>query len=1163
MERQKWMECGIRGLIILSLASGMLFAQAQQGSIQGHVTDPSGAAIPGAKISVTNPGTNATVIATTGMAGDYVVQNLTPGVYTVTASKVGFKTAVHENVRVVVATPTEADVTLTVGEVTQKVTVTAHPAPITRTSSDIGTALTPQTVKQLPLEVSGSARQLDSFIFLTPGVQGNTFSSFVNGTPAFESDILIDGMPWLNSDEGGSFLQFRPPFGAISQFKMQTDTYSAQYGRGVGIENYAFASGTNQIHGSAFEYLRNNVLDSRGFFNPTVSIEKQNDFGFALGGPVYIPHVYDGRNKSFWYFADEAFKFRGGLRTSLITLPLAQFLQGNFTQLKDANGNLIPIYDPATTRPDGSGGLTRTQFSCNGVANVICPNRISTVTKAFLPLIPTATTTALVNNALVGVPANPPINENKWSLKIDQNIFNSSNTLHASFVHTSDSFPGASPQIPGPLGNFIEQVVPSSQVRIAYDRVISPNMVNTLSVQWMRTLTFQIPENINKTTKTLISPLGASYPNFNFSGQYIGMGTGGSETNAFIPGAGLLDNINWVKGRHNLHFGVDIRFQNEDKLANTEFPGSYNFSPATTSLPDSPNFSIWGNAFASFLLGLPASFSAQNLIPMHGYRTQYYATYIQDDFRMTPKLTLNLGLRWDIPVPVYESGNRMAFFDPNVTNPGAGNLDGAIVFAGTQWGGPCIAQGGASDCRKRYASTHFNEFQPRFGFAYQLNHKTVIRGGYGITYLPGGSLYMWDGSVVSSYETGFRATEDVVSPDGGITPALAWDQGIPAFPSPTPPFSRSVGNGQSVDYMGADSGNAPYVEQWNIGFERQLPGEISLEANYVGNRGVRLGGNMENLNQMNPKWLYLGPELGMDISCLSNASCPNAIAAGVQAPYPGFTGSISQALRPYPQYQFISSNVQETGSSTYEAFQVQAQKYYSRGLSFLVSYTLSKAINNGLFYGFPTFNPLPIDTYDRKREKGLSPVDQPNVLVVSGTYELPIGAGKSFVRNAKGPLQKAIGGWGTSLILSYESGTPIGVIGGPPIPDFGGTNRPNIVRGVNPLASYSGGFNPATDHYLNPAAFSQPAPFTNGGNAPRVLPNAFTFPSYNENFDLIKRTNLTERTDLEFEAEFFNLFNRTIFCGPDGNFNDVIGFGRVGGQCNTPRQIQFGLTLHF
>jgi len=611
-----------------------------------------------------------------------------------------------------------------------------------------------------------------------------------------------------------------------------------------------------------------------------------------------------------------------------------------------------------------------------------------------------------------------------------------------------------------------------------------------------------------------------------------------------------------VKGRHTLQFGVDLRWEDETKRANNNFPATYNFAATQTSLPDSPNFPLWGSSFASFLLGNVNTFSESDVTGFHNIRTSYRAFYLQDDFKVTPKLTLNLGVRYDIPIPVTEKYDRLSTLDPSIANPGAGNLGGALVVAGTKYG-PLIPNG-PSLGRRQIADTRYYMWQPRFGFAYQLNRQTVLRGGYGLTYFRGGALTLMGPEISASYLAGFRNQLLLQSPDAGISPALQWDGTLPQVGPATP--SLTFSNGQTIDFMGRDAGNAPYQSNWSLTVEREFPWQVAVEASYAGSKGTRIGANLENLDQVNPKWLSLGNDLNRDISCLTDGSCPLAIAAGVKLPYPGFKGPVSQALRPFPQYVGINSNVQETGNSTYHSFQLRVQKYYSQGVSLLVAYTASKNLTD-TFYQFTSFNAVATDTYNRKLEKALAVDDQPQRLVASATYELPIGPGKRYLHPG-GPAGKLVGGWNVAAIVNYFSGTPVQVSGGQPLPLYGGVSRPDLLSGSNPGAFSGGKFDPATSLYLNAAAFALPPPF-NFGTSPLELPATRNFGVKNENFSLVKRTTIRESMNLEFRSEFFNIFNRTQFGAPNGNANDTQGFGRIGSQANLPRIIQFGLKLNW
>jgi hypothetical protein len=1133
------------GILFASIfpSQTVLFGQGGVGSILGAVTDPSGAAVPGAIITATNSATNEARIVHCNPSGEYTVSSLVPGTYSVKAEMTGFKTFVQSNVNVDVVSAATVNIQLTLGSKAETIEVTAQVGAIETTKADVGTVITNTVLDQLPLEVSGAARQLDSFLFLTPGVTGGTFDPRFNGGPDLAFEIRMDGMPNLNADEGGTFSAARPPYDSVAEFKVEPNPYSAEFGRGNAAASFSFKSGTNQLHGSVFDILRNNALDSRGFFSPTVGTEKQNDFGVSVGGPVYIPHVYDGRNHTFWMFSYEGMRFRGGTFTSLITLPTAAELTGDFSGLVDANGKTIPIYDPTTTVSDGSGGLTRTQFP----GNIIPANRLSATAKAFAPLFPTATLPGFVNNYLSH--SATPFNQNDWMVKIDHSFW-TRYSLHASFTNNSliDDY---TPAFPGPLYDSITvQTQTQTMPRITMDTILKPNLLNTIGGSFQRLSVTQTAPAGSVTVNSPISPSGYVLPLLAIGG--IGnFGYGGTTAFAVTPNSAIEDTLSWEHGKNNMKIGADLRWLDEVRWPTANFPGDFSFVAATTSLPDSPNFADWGAGMASFMLGASSNVSRSNPVGYFGYRTSYYATYFQDDYRLTKKLTLNLGLRWEIPVGIVEKYNRLSTIDLAVPNPGAGNLPGALVFAGKQ-GGALISGGGASLGYARVPAIDYKEVAPRFGFAYALDNKTVVKGGYGMFYTPGGAGTLMGPAVSENYLTGYQVTQNLLSPDAGITPALYVDQGV--APIVVPPRSLTAVNGQAISYMGKDAGRSTYLEQWSFGFERELPGQILLKANYVGSHGLRLEAYLENLDQLDPKYLSLGTTLGADINS------PQATAAGIVAPYAGFTGTVAQALRPYPQYLSIASNAQTTGVSHYNSLQMTAEKRVGQGLTFLVAYTLSKTLNDTNSQ-FAPFNSLPPNTYDRRAELALCGCDIPNNLVTSGLYALPIGPGKKFL-NHGGAAGKVVGGWQLTFINTYQTGTPLAISGGPALPLFGGPNRPNTVPGQRVVSWTGGKFDPAVSNMLNRAAFTDPAQFTIG-DATVYQGAARSFPYYNENLGLMKETPITERFRVEFRAELFNAFNRTEFGGPDTNFDDTIGYGTIGSQENTPRQIQFYLKLLF
>ncbi|MGD0579323.1 MAG: hypothetical protein ABSC08_10385, partial [Bryobacteraceae bacterium] len=426
-------------------------------------------------------------------------------------------------------------------------------------------------------------------------------------------------------------------------------------------------------------------------------------------------------------------------------------------------------------------------------------------------------------------------------------------------------------------------------------------------------------------------------------------------------------------------------------------------------------------------------------------------------------------------------------------------------------------------------------------------------GAYGITYLNGGASEFGTNKVVGAFNNGLAAIQYYISPNGGVTPGYgSIDNPMPVLTVPS--FSPSIGNGQPVNYVARYNGEAPYLENWTMGVQRELPGAIVLSAAYVGNHGVRVPSGLQNLDQVDPKYLSLGSVL------LDDINSPQAQAAGILPPYPGFTGDVAQALRPYPQYQSIINNFDESGATVYNAFQLTAQKRLSQGLTFLVSYTASREMSN-MSSGFSTFNSAPINTYNRKAEWSIDPNDVPQMLRISGVYELPIGPGKKLL-SAKGPASYILGGWQLGWVLTYMSGNPVSFTASNVLPLYNGGNRPNVVSGINPCNSKSG-FDPAKDVMFNLAAFSQPADYT-FGNGPRVNDNCFSFPTHNADLNITKYFKFTEKVNLQFRAEFFNVSNSVRFGTASAFYSPSnAAFGVVASQANNPRSGQLGLKLLF
>ncbi len=1172
----------IAWLVILLGVVLPLFGQSDRGTITGTVSDPSGAVIPGATVTATNVATGVANKVTTTGAGAYTIPLLPFGNYRLTVEKAGFKTEVRENLPLLVGQTIKVDFTLEVGAATQRVEVRAEAPVLQAATTQLQTNLTGREVRELPLAMQGETRSAIEFIRLVPGVTGaqtgmnglhnttgKTFATSINGGQTFSYELQIEGTTIQNTNVGGDLRNIAFPQEAVAEFKLETNNFAAEYGRtGGGIISTTVRSGTNKFHGSVFDYLRNNVLDSRGFFTPTVAALRMNEFGGEAGGPIR-------KDKTFFFAYYDGFRFRRGASNQLITLPTAKERAGDFTDFIDPKtGALIPIYDPKSNQPDGAGGITRDQFSCNGVLNVICPDRFSTVAKNVVPLIPPTMNTDIVNNFLAN--SRTGTLEDRWGVKIDHS-FNDKHRLSSFFAwkRFRGTDPASVSPISGPLSTGFFTIFPERIFRLNYDWVISPNLVNHAGIGINRSVQNNNRDNLDKSWASVIGvkgvvPNAPGMPRFDFSSAaasfissnvYNSLGTnGGSDTNS-ENGIVIVDNVTWTKGRHTFKFGTDIRKNQENMAFQGGGAGNFAFSSAETSLPDSPVRGLTGNPFASFMIG--AVDSAWVLInpATYGNRYAYYSFFGQDSFKATSKLTIQYGLRYEIPIPRGEAFNRMSTFDPNAPNPVAPGvtIPGALIFSGS---------GQGKIGRARFLDADLKEFGPRFGMAYQFSKNTVFRGGYGIFYTTGGAL-LDNGARTQSFN-GYYAQPTRATKDTGVTPAFYIDDGFPQDFIRPPNLVPNFANGSNVDWIDYPGVNrAPYVQNWNIAVQQKIGTNSSLEVAYVGSKGTRLSSRLTTPNQLNPKWLSLGNELLDPISCLTDNTCPNSAAAGAKLPYPGFTGSVAQALRPFPQYNTIYNDFEDIGNSTYHALQVKMEKRFSQDFNFLVAYTYSKAIDSASSQLAAFFSTGVQDQFNRRAEKAVSDNWIPQSLVFNYTYELPLGPGKRYASKG-GPAGKLVGGWEIAGIHEYQSGGIVNsAFGGSlqvanNIPAFGQVLRPNVVAGQPKKATWSGKFDPAKDLYLNPNAFTIPAPFT-FGNAARNYSDMRGFAYLNEDISIIKRTYFGEVRNLEFRVDFFNPFNRHVFASYaiGNNPSQPAAYGKVGGQSNLPREIQFALRLHF
>jgi len=1115
--------------LLLSL-SATLLAQVDRGTIAGTITDPTGAIVVGAQIRIVSESTNATQQNVTSSAGTYGFYNLPIGMYNVTVEAAGFRRAEMKGVRVEVNQQSKVDVVLQVGEVTQTVEVAAMASLVQTESTDVGTVIDNKRFLDLPLTLGGGIRNPSAFIFLSPGVSpGNTWEKHIGGGGSFNDQVYYEGIALSRGDLGND-AEVNPSVDAIAEFKLVTNNYSAEYTHALaGVTSFTMKSGTNKLHGSAFHFLANDKLDARGFFNPVKAPRKQNEWGFTAGGPVMLPKIYNGRDRTFWFFSLDQFYIRGGQLGGFNTLATQRMLNGDFGEW-DAAGR-GGIYDPATTAIDAAGRATRSPFP----NNIIPRNRWSAISSKMVAVYPAAELPGIANNSIA--PLGSPMADQRTSgFKVDHAIRNN-HRLSGMFNFTDRP----SIKSPGPsrllaknrsvlIENYNFQVVTTRIVRLNYDWNISPTLLNHMGAGLSRFRNPNFSLGFNKGAVAELGLRGVQFdlaPTVQFTQGYTRLGDDIASDNYFTT-LSWLDTLTWIKNKHTIKMGMEIQTHRDNYRNYGGGGGRFNYSNFETGIPGNANS---GNSFASFLLGTVNSGNSFFRDSLPGGRYKYYGWFIDDTYKMTPKLTMNIGLRYEIQSPSADPLGRLSYMDPSVPNPGAGNLPGAYVFGG---------QGQGRQGWTRFFDTHYKNFAPRIGFAWQFKPNTVLRGGYGIFF----KEYINQG--VGLPQTGFSITPTFASADNGITPAFSWDNGFPQNFSMPPLISPTVANTQGASIAErATGGQIPYSQQWNVTLERQFANTLMFSGAYVANKGTNLYDSLQ-LGQVNPSMFGLG-----DALLRANITSPVAVAAGIREPYAGFAreygsrGTVAQALRAFPQYTGVGIVAAPYANSTYHSFQFKMDKRFSKGIAATTAYTFSKMLSDGA--GFSDAHGGVIRQNHFLREKGLYTSDQTHILTLSFNYRVPF-------------QHKVLGGWSVSGVGAYSSGFPL-AISTNNINSFlfTGGLRPNLTG--QPLrAEVSGEFDPNRDAYLNRAGFSQPATMT-FGNAPIYLRERA--PTYmSESFGLFKDTYIREALNLQFRMEVSNPFNRVVFGAPSTDFS-AANFGRIGGVGNSPRVIQFGLKLIF
>jgi len=1177
-------------LLLLIFFAPLLLSQTTNGSIAGTVSDPSGALVPGATVTARNLDTGLTVTVKTTDAGLYSIPNLPPGNYSIVVDGgSGLKKYEQTGVTVQTATATNLNITLALGSVAETVTVAANASQIQPTTSDVGTTVQNTLVTNLPLEVSGTIRNPVQFITLVPGFVGNvandpasnsTDDYKLNGGQEGGTDILVDGVsislvsPNTQQNKGVS-----PE--AIQEFKTLQSNFSAEYGQsGDGIVSLTMKSGSNQFHAEAYDYLRNSALDANSWNNNTASAPKnqdiQNDFGFLVSGPVWLPKIYNGKDKTFFMVDYEGFRFHTG-SSGAQSFPNEDFRQGNLSALCTAGFNSAgvcsdptqQVYDPTTQAPIPQNTLSNDPGF-----------KASSVMKNVFGLMP-ATNGGLTNNVFQRTTSQTIAN--LFDVKVDQNVsdrqrisvgFDYDNTNNQSIESLGPIYGGQTPQN-------------TRYARVSDDYTFTPTLLNHFLAGFSRRYRGELSNGIGQGWPSKIGLTGVqetTFPCFKFHGTPYDSVLNNCGASQFADNVfQFADAVSWVRGKHSVKFGGELRALQFNVRRLTQSSGEFDFnSPETSSTGTSSG--VGGNAIASALFGLVDT-TTLNYGAFSGVRYKDFAFYAQDSYKVTPKLTLNYGLRYDYDIPATEAFDRFSVVDPTLPNPGAGNLPGAYTYFGT---------GPGRNGKKRPQDVFTHAFGPRLGLAYSINEKTVLRGGYGIFYEP-----LKEPSFADQDGLGFFNKENFSTP-------IQIDNGVPHILPPSGPFTPEGQNGNGgVIVAPVDSGRPGDIQSWNLDVQRQITTNLLADVAYVGSKGTHLPAYNILTNQVDPKWLSLGSDLGTNVSCLTNGTCPNAIAAGVKVPFSAFAtlwgsgATIAQALRPFSMYGNFNGEDQSfgpdrTGNSTYHSMQARVTKRFAAGLSMLVAYTISKNITDAdsLGPGVSGFTGtggfIGQNSYNRRAEKAVSQLDTPQSLVTSFFYQLPMGHGKRYLSQT-GALDRVVSGWSVSGILTYSSGIPTAVyspcsgtaggvlFGGCQVAGAGA--RVNVISGVA-QTNKAGNFQPDTTPFFNAAAFAVPAPFT-FGNEPRALDHARAWGNQNEDFVIEKETGLLgEKAKLNFRAEFFNLFNRHIYQAPNGAFATPLGtpFQSVGSpgcpgpfacgfgavtSASGPRTIQFGLKISY
>ena len=1140
----------LKGIGILGVCAGLALSQVNKSNLIGVIQDTSGAAVPGATIRLSNVGTGAVRTETTDPTGLYRFTLMDFGTYRLEAEHAGFKKVVREAIQLETGQTTTVDITLSVGELKESVQVTAE-SPLLRTETGgTGTTVTTQALNELPLV----GRNPYVFLTLSPGIQytgsyaavnpydNNGVSAFSSSGSSSNTEFLLDGMPNNKID----VVSFSPSPDAVQEMRVQTNAYDAEYGHtGAAFVNVSTRSGTNQLHGSVYWYVQNDHLNANSFFNnrngSARPLDKRYTFGGSLGGPVRLPKIYNGRDRTFYFANYEGTQIRSD-DIARQTVPTLLERNGDFSQTRDLQGRPFTIYDPSTTRPSGS-AYVRDPFP----GNVIPKGQMDPVAvraMAYYPL-PNLERTATSQQNFQN-PLNDGLKWNSVISRVDHRL----NDAHSLFFRFgwNHRFDPSTPVYGNDCCRAAGNPTSDGQDLFArgnitagagYMWLVSNRTVVDFRLGFTRYFDgdylfgegFDIA-SLGFPSSFVKSIAYAQFPRFEPTDvDSLGPGRTPDKTIANVYNPML--NVHTSLGRHELKYGARYQQSQSNTSDAKRSAGKFTFDRTYTQGPDPTKTATnSGDGFASMLLGLPSSAYADIAISP-ALQNKYYAAYVQDDWKATNRLTLNVGLRFEHETPAADRFNRgVAGIDLSMPAPSlAAAAANYAAHPIPELAALHIAGGVGFLGVNNVPRGNFNmpklDVSPRFGYAYRLNNRLVLRGGYGLFLIPNNvSNFRYDGysfttNMVTSLNNNITAFNTLSNPfpSGLVQPA-------------GPGGGPLTGVGQSLtENVIASGGQLPNYkhgmsQQFSTGFQVVLPSSISMEASYVANRSQRLPVS-RNIDQYPDQFLALGNRL--------NATVANPFYGVITDPTSKLsqpTVAVSQLLKPFPQYTGLSVAALPFGRSTYNSLQVQASKRWKKGLMFAAAYTFSKYMDRSSY----------LNANDAAPAWVIASADRPQRLVLDGVYELPFGPGKPIANWNNRVIKHVIGGWQLNWVITVQSGAPLSFSSA--VRTFKSTANPQTI-----------------DRWFDVTQFVPQQSFTLNTLSARVAD--LRAPIMNRwDMTALKNFRITERLKLNLRAELYNALNHPNFSSPNTSVTSS-SFGRITGTVGGARLIQMALRVVF